>query len=96
MIKPQHSGCLTRCESRAQSRAVTDNWAKPERGEHVFVVLRRDGFIDDPVEAVTGTKAYRRQDRAQAEAARLNDLNAHKQARYFVRLVRLQDTDVTE
>jgi hypothetical protein len=42
---------------RAQRRAMTDNWAKPERSEHVFVVLRQDGYVDDPIEAITGTKA---------------------------------------
>jgi hypothetical protein len=72
---------------------MTQGWTKPGRGEHVFVVLRRDAYVDDPVVAITCTKAYRRMARAEAEAGRLNALNADKQSHYFVRLVRLQDDD---
>lgn len=66
---------------------------KPGRGRHVFVVLRRDDFIDDPVDVITGTKAFGSQEHAQAEADRLNLVNRDKGARYFVRMARLQEAE---
>jgi hypothetical protein len=66
-------------------------WASPARGRHVYVVLRYDSYIADPVEAIIGTKAYLALAAAQAEADRLNALNADKGARYFVRVARLRD-----
>ena len=63
-------------------------WTPPARGTHIFVVLRRDDYVDDPLDAVTATKAFPSLEAAQAEADRLNDLNAAKGARYFVRIAR--------
>ncbi len=71
-------------------RAMTSDWAKPRTGKHAFVILRRDAFVDDPVDAITGTKGYLTREAAEAEADRLNALNTDKGAHYFVRLVRLQ------
>ncbi len=70
---------------------MTSNWAEPTKGKHVFVILRRDEFIDDPIESITGTKAFVSKDRADAEADRLNAVNEGKRAHYFVRMARLQD-----
>jgi hypothetical protein len=72
-------------------RAMTSDWAKPRTGEHIFVILRRDAFVDDPLDAITGTKGYHTQEAAEAEADRLNAMNTDMDARYFVRLVRLQE-----
>jgi len=69
---------------------MTSNWTKPANGRHIFVVLRFDDYVQDPIQAITGTKAFESQELADAEAARLNELNADKRARYFVRLARLQ------
>ena len=70
---------------------MTADWATPSKGRHVFVVLRHDDHVSDPVQAVMGTMAFTTLDRAEAEAERLNGLNADKGARYFVVVVRLQD-----
>lgn len=69
---------------------MTSNWAKPAKGKHIFVVLRRDDFIDDAIESITGTKAFVSRERAQVEVDRMNAVIGGKGARYFVRLVRLQ------
>jgi len=68
---------------------MDSDWSPPLKGQHLFVVLRHDDYVTDPVVAITGTKAYRARDTAEAEATRLNALNADKGARYFVRVVRL-------
>jgi hypothetical protein len=65
-------------------------WAEPSKGRHVFVVLRRDDHIDDPIESIVGTKAFGDLGQAEAEAARLNEVNGEKGARYFVVVARLQ------
>jgi hypothetical protein len=67
------------------------NWTKPQRGVHVFVVLRHDDFVADPLDAITGTKGYSTLERAEAEADRLNQVNKDKGSRYFVRVARLVD-----
>jgi hypothetical protein len=72
---------------------MSAHWAKPGRGRHIFVLLRHDEFVDDPIESITGTKAYDSEERAQSEADRLNAINGDKRARYFVRLARLQDAE---
>jgi hypothetical protein len=64
------------------------NWTKPAKGVHVFVVLRHDDFIGDPVDAIMGTKGYSTLERAEAEADRLNGINTDKGCRYFVRVAR--------
>jgi hypothetical protein len=65
-------------------------WKVPIRGHHIFVVLRRDDYIADPIEAVTATKAYLSLREANAEVDRLNRLNADKNCLYFVLVARLQ------
>ena len=60
----------------------------------MFAVLRRDASVSDPVQAITGTKAYLALDEARAEADRLNALNADKGATYFVVVVRLHEEAV--
>lgn len=61
---------------------------------HVFVILRWDNNLErvgsDPTECVAGTKAYKDEEAAEAECARLNALNEAKGSRYFVVMARLQ------
>lgn len=70
---------------------TTDGWGQPRRGRHVYVVLRWvDHGRPTDLESLTATKAFETLDEANAEATRLNALNADKGARYFVRVARLQ------
>jgi hypothetical protein len=60
-----------------------------DEATELFVVLRLDSFpVDDPTENISATKWFADQQSADREAARLNDLNGGKGAKYFVRLVR--------
>jgi hypothetical protein len=72
------------------TRAMSE-WRAPTTGRHVHVVLRRDIDVHDLVDAIVGTKAFVTRDEAEAEATRLNALNANKRATYFVVVARLQD-----
>ena len=69
---------------------MASNWSPPAQGRHLFVVLRHDDHVADRLQAISGTMAYVERHRAEAEAARLNDLNGAKGAKYFVCVVRLQ------
>jgi hypothetical protein len=55
--------------------------------DHIYVVMRYDAFISNPIDAVTGIKAYVSEIDAIEEATRLNNIN---KIDYFVRLVRIQ------
>jgi tRNA A37 threonylcarbamoyladenosine synthetase subunit TsaC/SUA5/YrdC len=55
--------------------------------DHIYVVLRYDANISNPIDAVAGIKAYVNENEALEEAARLKRIN---QSEYFVRLVRIQ------
>jgi hypothetical protein len=70
---------------------VGEAWAPPRHDRHVYVVLRWDGG-DRPFDPnlIVATKAFDTREAANAEAARLNELNAGKASRYFVLVARLQ------
>jgi len=55
--------------------------------DHIYVVLRYDANISNPIDAVAGIKAYVNENEALEEATRLKYVN---QSEYFVRLVRIQ------
>jgi hypothetical protein len=70
---------------------MVKGWSAPSRGRHVYVVLRWDDRPGTPsLDDIVATKAYETISEAEAEAGRLNTLNASKGARYFVRVARLQ------
>jgi hypothetical protein len=57
--------------------------------EQVWAVVRFDGDVDDPAHAFTVKEIVRDQQLAEAEAARLNALNADKGCRYWATPTRL-------
>jgi hypothetical protein len=61
------------------------------RFEHVFAVVRIEGDLvkNGGENAVYVTRIFRRQEDAEQEVARLNELNQHKGCRYFWQLTRL-------
>ena len=74
-----------------------------KRFDHIWVILRRDGWGEgDPssgvdeysrqhiLHGISGTKAYWDREEAEAETARLNELNEHKGSVYFYVLARLR------
>jgi hypothetical protein len=64
---------------------------RPHRSQ-IWVIIRHDTWGDrDFMQSVTGTKAYRDRQRAEAEVSRLNaaSVKAGRGTRYFVTLVRL-------
>jgi hypothetical protein len=69
------------------------------RTEHIFVVLRWDSGQMEMMESndipsyITGTRAFGTDEEAEAEVARLNQLNSAKGCRYFSVLARLTRRD---
>ena len=65
--------------------------------EHIFVVIRCDAEqIEHPEYVVSLTKAYTAQSDALKEAARMNEINGPKGARYFVQLARVAPSVASE
>jgi hypothetical protein len=60
--------------------------------DHIYVVLRYDSYISNPIDAIAGIKAYVSELDAIEEANRLNNINKadESESTYFVRLVRIQ------
>ena len=62
-----------------------------QKFSHLYVVVRYDKFQEgsSPETCVTLTKAFNKEEDADQEARRLNDLNGHKESLYFVRVARV-------
>lgn len=61
------------------------------RYEHLFAVVRFDDGSGDVEDRTSVVSAYRTEAAADAEAARLNALNAARDCRYVVYVTRLKD-----
>ena len=66
------------------SSAVTE-----KEHEGVYAILRHDPWLDSLESAVTVKQIVRTLEIAEADVARLNDLNGHKGSRYWWQYTRL-------
>jgi hypothetical protein len=60
-----------------------------------FAIVRIDLYLDDPEERVTVKRIVWEQALAEAEVARLNEVNSDKQCRYFWQYTRVDERGLT-